>query len=309
LNIVDLARVLVNGRRGDDMDARPFEPECSRWIAALKQKRRSWRTIDCYERDLRDVERTLTAVIGRRCTTNDLLILDQARVNEIVAAWREKPVSIPTILRRFAAVRGLARFLEGEAGVSCRGLLTATLPMIVRSPRQPFPPETMEALNAATNAAAQQSCSWVELRNLAIFLTQASAGLTTAEVVSIDRGHILSQGGLIIVSSTHLRPRVVSVSSTANELIRSYLAHVPFDLAAHDPLFVTVGGDRLKPRTVQVAFRRWGAALGVPVLYGPMCLRHSFARALAESGERPEVVARALGVGVTSVIRYFDNEG
>jgi len=306
---VNLERVLVNEMRGDEMYNSSFAPHSDQWIALLRRSLRSLRTIDCYERDLGDVGRALTIVVGRPCTAGDLSLLEQRHVDAMVTLWRESGLSIPTILRRFAALRGFARFLEDESGLRCRGLLSARLPMIVRAPRHPFPPQTVAALNAVGPAAAHGECPWVELRNLAIFLVQVSTGLTTAEVVTINREELLSPGGLIIVASTHLRPRLVQVSPLANELLQRYLAKVPFDLTGEDPLFVTVGGDRLKPRTVQVAFRRWGAALGVPVLYGPMCLRHSFGRALAESGERPEVVARALGVGVTSVIRYFDNEG
>ena len=56
---------------------------------------------------------------------------------------------------------------------------------------------------------------------------------------------------------------------------------------------------------LQIAFRRRRQQVGLAETAVPTALRHSLGYTLARSGASPEIVARALGLSLTSVSRYF----
>jgi site-specific recombinase XerC len=107
------------------------------------------------------------------------------------------------------------------------------------------------------------------------------------------------------ISATHLAPRIAGVPVETDELIRRYLEAVPFDLGEGEPLFVNNRGRRLTTRSVQISFRRRGAELGLPMTAAPICLRHAVGQRLADAGQPPAAVARALGVSVAAAGRDF----
>jgi len=277
-----------------------FEPESGRWFEALRRDGKAASTLDCYGRDLADTAEVLTAVLGRPVTCADLASVGQDEVDTMSSTWTSAGTSIPTVLRRFAAVRGFARHLEVHEGIDCGRLLWAKLPAMTRSPKMAL---GTGAISAITRIHADDG--WIGLRGQAIFALQASTAMTTSEVVALDRGHVFGRLGTVSVTRTHLVPRLVTATSEAEEAVRRYLAAVPFDLAADDPLFVNARGGRLSTRSVQIAFRQRGSELGLPIRSGPMTLRHTLGKSLADSGHPPSTVAAVLGISVASVGRYF----
>jgi integrase/recombinase XerC len=281
--------------------ASAFQPESGRWFAALRQEGKSQGTLACYARDLVDAAEVLAAILRRPVTCSDLASVGQDEVDAIVRTWMAARASVPTVLRRFAALRGFARHLEVQEGIDCGRLLWAKLPKMIRSPKRALDAEAISAITA--EHAGDEG--WIELRGRAIFALQSSTAMTTAEIVALNRSQVFGCLGAISIVKTHLIPRIVAASPEAEDLICRYLAVMPFDLGPDDPLFLNARGGRLTARSVQVAFRRRGSELALPVRAGPMTLRHAVGQSLAESGQPPAAVAAALGVSIAAVGRYF----
>jgi hypothetical protein len=93
-----------------------FDPESRRWLAALRQEGKSECTLDCYGRDLRDAATALSRILRPPITSRTLAKIGQVQANAVISAWTVEGTSVPTILRRFAALRGFAGISRSTRG-------------------------------------------------------------------------------------------------------------------------------------------------------------------------------------------------
>jgi integrase/recombinase XerC len=278
-----------------------FAPESNSWLASLKLDCKSSGTLDCYERDLRDTGDALGRLIGRRPVTGDLAAVNQEAMDKLAEFWLAEPVGVPTVLRRFAALRGFARHLSTKAGLDCSRLLSAVLPTMVRGPRKTLEDRDVAAIS---QASVGTDISWLVLRNSAMFAVQASAAVTTAELVALNIDDLCS--GSLTVTNSRLLPRPAALTGDAASAVSSYLDAIPFTVARDSPLFVNCRGGRLTARSVQVCFRHRRRELGIRAHAGPMALRHSVGYRLANDGHSLTTLADALGVRPSTAARYFE---
>jgi site-specific recombinase XerD len=277
-----------------------FRPESLRWFTRLTEEGKASRTLDCYARDLRDVARAVECLnLGSACVAT-LASLRQAQIDEISAFFTAEGASNGTVLRRFAALRGFARFLSVDEGVDCRHVLWATLPPVVRGRSPSITPDDL-----VTFLSVPADGGWVHVRNAAIFKLQASTGLTTSEIISLDIPASGAKLSILSVLHTHLDARAVAPASDAIRTVDEYMTQAPFELKPGSPLFVNARGGRLSSRSVQLAFRALANSLAISVETGPMCLRQAFGKQLAAAGHPPAAVAILMGVSLPSVARYF----
>jgi integrase/recombinase XerC len=277
-----------------------IEPQLSRWTVHLAAKGRSSNTVDCYRRDVRDV---FAALIHIRSTTPllaDLSSVGQKEIDELTSYWSSAGASDTTIVRRFSALKSFARYLSTAHQINCATILSAQYPRALRKFRPAIEGDASAALTVD-----DESSDWIAQRNKAAVLLLACSGLTTAEIVGLNQQDFVPERRLINVTRSRLRARVVAISNEAASAIKSYQEAFPFPATATDPLFVTNWQTRLSARSLQVAFRRRRRLVGLSETAVPTALRHSLGYNLAWSGATPEVVARALGLSVTSVSRYF----
>jgi integrase/recombinase XerC len=278
-----------------------FAPESNVWLASLRGDCKSSGTLDCYERDLRVVGDALEHLNGRRPVARDLAAVDQSAVDKFAELWFAEPVGVPTVLRRFAALRGFARYLSTKAGLDCSRLLSADLPTMVHGPRKTLEDQDVAAIS---QASVGKDISWLVLRNSAMFAVQASAAVTTAELVALNIGDLCA--GSITVTNSRLLPRPAAISAAAESAVSSYLDANPFTVRRESPLFLNCRGGRVTARSVQVCFRQRRRELGIQMHAGPMALRHSVGYRLAEDGHSLETVAQILGVRPSTAARYFE---
>jgi integrase/recombinase XerC len=281
----------------------PFQAELLDWLEAMRREGKSDRTIDCYRRDIRQSAQSFADHRGRVITLSEFSSLDQDEVDAIISEWQSQGTSVSTILRRFSAIRGFAHYLEVHKHIECRRLLWATLPSVTRASKHGLNQDIIISLTAP-----RDTDTWIELRGRAIVALQSSTGLTTSEIVALNLGDVSNQGRIVVVEKTHLARRIVMSSEYAASLLAQYINAAPFVMQRDAPLFSNARGDRLSTRSVQMTFRRLAAELGVPMRYGPMCLRHSAGRSLVENGRTPAEVATALGISVSVAAQYFSPE-
>lgn len=275
----------------------PFGTYSVSWLKSLLADGKSPRTMECYARDLRDVARAIKSDHVTAIAT-----IDQVKVDAMESVWKSQAAKPQTISRRFSALRNFGGYLALNHGVNCGRLLAAHFPTYERGFRRCLNDSEILAL-----VRPKEHSSWTETRDTAIFKIQATAALTSAEVVSVNLGDFTPGRSLIFVRVTHLRPRSVSLPSDATDSLQEYLSLVPWKLRLNDPLFVSNRGSRLQVRGVQVAFRKRARRLGLPDDALPAGFRHAVGDNLAREGFSAEVIGAALGIAPTSAGRYFRN--
>jgi integrase/recombinase XerC len=281
-----------------------FAPEVFAWLDSLRASGLSERTLACYSGDLRDVGLVLSTIVGHECSTSDLARIRQDEVNIIVQEWsRVGAVAALTVLRRFAALRGFAKYLCTTVNLDCSGILAAVLPAADRTERQAISLDFVQAITSRS----LYSPTWIGDRDRTIDLIQHSAALTTSEVVALDCRAVLGDYHALSIAAETFSPRLASISNEAAVSLQCYRFNAPFEWSPDRPLFMNQCGRRLSVRSVQVSFRRRRRTLGLPSSATPMSLRHSTAKQLADAGRSPAFVAQALGTSVHSVARYFEH--
>lgn len=277
----------------------PFTPESASWLDSLRDAGASASTIECYARDIRDVAAALeteaVAAIAR---------IDQAAIERITEFWTDSGAAQSTIFRRFSSLRSFARFLSLDRSYDCSTLLSCRFPPCGRVRREAVGDEAIETMLSSSTSDCEDS--WTRIRDCAVVHLAASSGLTTAELVALNRRDYNARLATVLVSGSHLHGRPAIVSRVAAHWLQRYLDEAPFDLAPEDPLFVSTHRTRLGARSLQQAFRRLRESSGVSGDAVLSSLRNALAANLVRSGATPEVLAKALGIGVASAYRHFE---
>jgi integrase/recombinase XerC len=281
-----------------------FGREADFWLAELEESGQSGSTVNCYSRDLQDGHEAISHVIRKPAVPADLAGVGQSEVDEIVSYWQTGGAAVPTVLRRFATLRGFGRFLWRRGGLNCMGLISARLPQTAPGERSSIDEYAFDVM--ASQSPADEN--WIDHRDHATFLLQAVTGVTTAELVALDCCHLLGgAAGIVVIKSTRAT-RILTTDAEAREALHKYQAVLPFDSAPNRPLFVNRNGKRLSTRSVQISFSRRRIDLGLPQTTNLMSVRHRYGERLAASSNSPSHVADRLGISVKSVGRYFATE-
>src|SRR5690349_4427436 len=106
------------------MTAAPRCEEAAAWLAALQRAGLSTSTIDAYRGDLVRIAAATERILGNPAMIASLSVIGQAELNKMELLWSGEGASRATSLRRFAALRGFARFLSCS-GHNCSGILAA----------------------------------------------------------------------------------------------------------------------------------------------------------------------------------------
>jgi integrase/recombinase XerC len=281
--------------------ANSIEPHVTLWLIQLAGKGRASNTLDCYRRDIRDVCIAMTHVNRKVPILADLCVIGQPEVIQIANYWVSVSACDTTIVRRFSALKTFARYLSTEHKMNCTTILSAEYPTAIRKFRPPIEADASEALAMRNSEAGD----WITLRSRAVVTLAAASGLTTAEIVGLNQQDFSTVARILSVTKSRLCARIVAISGDAAGAIQDYQAALPFPVAGTAPLFLTNWRTRLSARSLQLAFRKRRQQVGLAETAVPIALRHSLGYNLAWSGASPEIVARALGLSLTSVSRYF----
>jgi len=279
----------------------PFDPESVSWLDGLKRAGASASTIESYGCDLRAV----ASAIGSDDVAAITRIV-QADIERISVRWITSGSAASTIFRRFSGLRSFARFLSLERSHDCSRLLSSRSPPCGRVRREPIAGESIDLILSSSVSECDEA--WTSKRDCAVVHVAASSGLTTAEIVGLNRGDYKPRLAAIVVRGSHLKDRPAPLSYEAVLRLACYLEEVPFDLTPNDALFVTARRSRLSARSLQLAFRRFRGLAGVARPAVLSSLRNAIGANLARSGASPEVLAAALGISVASAWRFCETQ-
>lgn len=193
-----------------------------------------------------------------------------------------------SIARRLAAVRSCLRFTFGAAAVP-DAQLSPSRPR--RLPDAPKPAEVEKILEVVDGDAP------LPLRNRALLELLYSAGLRSAEAVSLDLGDVDFDREVVHVRGKGSKERVVPLGEEAAVHLARYLqlGRPALAAGANDAIFLSVRGRRLDTSTVRRLLRH------------PHRLRHAFATHLLEGGADLRVIQELLGHASLSTTQIYSH--
>lgn len=225
----------------------------------------------------------------------DPAALDHRTLRRYLAYLATRRFARPTVARKAASVRALARYLRR------RGVLTSDPGRHLRTPkagsRLPRPPRRDEAaamLDAADAGADPDDP--VAARDAAVLELLYGAGLRIAECCGLRPGDLDLRRRTVTVLGKGAKVRRVPIGEPARAALRAYVRLRPAlvrEGTPADALFLNARGRRLSPRDARRILARRPLPDG-RVLH-PHALRHAFATHLLEGGADLRVVQELLG--------------
>jgi integrase/recombinase XerC len=282
-----------------------------RWRRHLAHERRlAAKTVEAYDRDVRQFLVFLTTHLGGPPRIADLAGLRVGDVRAFLAARREEGAGSRTVARGVAGVRSLIHWLERDGRVNGAAFRAIRPPRQKRTLPRPLTPEA--AYRVTDRAESLDGEPWIAARNAAVLALLYGSGLRISEALGINRGEAPGRAGdTLRVTGKGGKQRIVPVLPVVSAAIADYLRLCPWQPGPEGPLFVGAEGGRLNPRMVQRAMEGLRAALGLPPTATPHALRHSFATHLLANGGDLRAIQELLGhasLSTTQVYTQVDTE-
>jgi len=290
--------ILINC--ADDLAA-----ERTAWLSHLAHERRvATKTVEAYERDLRQFLVFLTGHLGRPPRLADIADLKPADMRGFLAERRRAGAGARTLGRGLAGIKSFIRFLERK-GLAHSGGLAAT-----RAPRQPKtlpkPLSAPQAVRISSTSGQLNEEPWIAARDAAIFALLYGCGLRIGEALTLSPAAVENgRAETLRVTGKGSKTRLVPVLKIVGQAIADYMRLCPYDLAADEPLFRGARGGPLQPAIIQRAMATLRGAFGLPETATPHALRHSFATHLLASGGDLRTIQELLGHASLSTTQIY----
>jgi integrase/recombinase XerC len=286
-----------------------FSPDLGKALASWREtlsgvRRLSPKTLDAYERDVRQFASFLTRHLGQPPGVADLTSLRPADFRAFLADRRTDGVGGRTIARGLAGIRSLIRHLERDGHGTSAAASAVRAPKVSRRLPRPVEADLARRVVDAGEQLAEEP--WVAARDAAVLALLYGSGLRISEALGLKRGEAPSPaGGPLRVTGKGGKTRVVPVLPVVGAAVADYLKLCPYRPEADGPLFVGVRGGALSPRIIQLAMERLRGALGLPDSATPHALRHSFATHLLSAGGDLRTIQELLGHASLSTTQVY----
>ena len=285
-----------------------------RWLVNLSAERRmSKKTVEAYDRDVRQFLGFLAQHLGHRVNFSALRELVPADIRAFLAERRRNGISSRSLTRSLAAARSFARFLERHGNGKVAALAAIRAPKLEKTLPKPLPIPAARSLADVALRAGEPREPWVLARDAAVMALLYGSGLRISEALGLAVKDIPApgQGDSITVTGKGNKRRMVPVLDPVLRLIAEYLALCPYAPGPHERAFVGAKGGPLSPRIIQLAIERMRGALGLPSTATPHALRHSFATHLLSRGGDLRAIQELLGhasLSTTQIYTAVDSE-
>jgi site-specific recombinase XerD len=188
------------------------------------------------------------------------------------------------------ALRAFLKFLQ-KSGVECISPERIELAKLPERQLDLITSQELDRLMKSVEGSGEQA-----LRDRAMLELLFSTGLRVSELCSLNADLDLSRDEFSVRGKGE-KVRVVFLSSTAKEALRSYLK-VRKDMG--EALFVNnargrEAGERLTPRSIERIIKKYAIKAGITKKVTPHVLRHSFATDLLSNGADIRSVQQLLG--------------
>jgi integrase/recombinase XerC len=279
--------------------------EIARWLSYLGAERRlSAKTLEAYERDVRQFLSFLAAHMGGAPSLRQLAKVTPADIRAFMAARREQGAGNRSLMRGLAGTRSFARFLERNGKGKVAALAAVRAPKLPKTLPKPLPASAAKRMTDPELRAGEAREPWVIARDAAVMALLYGGGLRIAEALGLKRKDITGNDAITVIGKGN-KARMVPLLPQVARLIDGYVALCPFDLPDDGALFVGARGAALSPRIVQLAMARMRGALGLPDSATPHALRHSFATHLLARGGDLRAIQELLGHASLSTTQIY----
>jgi integrase/recombinase XerC len=288
--------------------------ELRRWLVHLSAERRmSPKTVEAYERDVRQFLGFLAEHLGERPTLKSFAAIEPRDVRAFMAARRADGIGSRSLMRSLAGARSFARFLERNGKGRVGALSAVRAPKIPRTLPKPLSATSAKRLVDTDLRAGEERDPWVLARDAAVLALLYGSGLRISEALGLAREAVPApgKGDVVTVRGKGNKPRMVPVLPQVLQLIADYAALCPYELPDDGPIFVGARGGPLSPRIVQLVMARLRGALGLADTATPHALRHSFATHLLARGGDLRAIQELLGhasLSTTQIYTAVDSE-
>jgi integrase/recombinase XerC len=288
--------------------------EFGHWLAYLSAERRmSVKTVEAYERDVRQFLLFLCDHLGGRVSLPALARLKPLDVRAFMAARRADGISSRSLMRMLAGARSFARFLERNGKGKVGALAAVRAPKLGNTLPKPLAVPAAKRITDTDLRAGEEREPWIFARDAAVLGLLYGAGLRISEALGLKRQDMPTPtaGDVITVTGKGNKARMVPVLAQVAKLAADYIALCPYELPADGPLFVGAKGGPLSARVVQLTMARLRGALGLPETATPHALRHSFATHLLARGGDLRAIQELLGhasLSTTQIYTAVDTE-
>jgi integrase/recombinase XerC len=282
--------------------------ELASWLAHLSAERRlSPKTVEAYERDVRQFLVFLCGHLGSRVTLSALSRLQPLDIRAFMAARRAEGVSSRSLMRMLAGARSFARFLERNGKGKVGALSAVRTPKLAKTLPKPLAIAAAKRIADTDLRAGEEREPWILARDAAVLALLYGSGLRVSEALALKRRDMPAPGGedAVTVTGKGNKSRMVPVLAQVTRLAAEYIALCPYELPAEGSLFVGARGGPLSPRIVQLAMARLRGALGLPDSATPHALRHSFATHLLARGGDLRAIQELLGHASLSTTQMY----
>jgi integrase/recombinase XerC len=280
------------------------------WLTHLAHERgQSDKTLEAYERDLRQFLTWFRGTLGHAPCLADLARLDAKRFRAFMAGRRRAGFAGRSLARTMSALRTFFRWLEAEDIARNRAVLQVGLPKVPHGIPKPL---TVDKAAAIVAGGAAGELDWIAARDAAVLLLLYGSGLRIAEALAITRKDApTAEREVLRIAGKGGKERLVPVLPVTRDAIARYVALCPYALAPNAPLFLGAKGGRLSPRIIQFVMQKLRDTLGLPETATPHALRHSFATHLLSAGADLRQIQELLGhasLSTTQVYTEVDRE-
>ncbi len=272
------------------------------YLNHIRQERQlSAHTHSAYARDLQ----SLISYCDKQ-GSDDWPTLNAQDIRAFAAACHRQGLAGRSIQRRLSAVRGLYEYLLREGRIGHNPAQDIRAPKGERRLPGVLDVDQMDRLLSIDTSQP------LAVRDQAIMELMYSSGLRLSELTGLDLPDLDLDAGLVSVTGKGRKTRVVPVGRKAKTALSLWL-EVRRDLlpsgSEQRALFISRGGQRLAPRSVQQRLDLWARCQGMHGRVHPHMLRHSFASHLLESSGDLRAVQDLLGhadISTTQVYTHLD---
>ena len=277
----------------------------SKWLSHLKNERRlAEKTLDAYERDLRQFLSFLTGYLGERPAVKDVADLKPVDMRGFLSSRRKHGAGARTLGRSLAGIRSFIRFLEKNNQASSAGLSAMRAPKQPQTLPKPLP--IVDAVRLTRSHEQMNEEPWIAARDAAIMTLLYGCGLRISEALALTPMDIPdSRATSLKITGKGGKSRIVPLLPLVNKAIVGYSNLCPYPLDIDAPIFRGARGGPLQPAVLQRAMRLLRSAFGLPDTATPHALRHSFATHLLGGGGDLRTIQELLGHASLSTTQIY----
>ena len=264
-----------------------------------QSQRRSVKTIEAYERDLRQA-----AIFFGEDT--DIRALDTLSVISWVRSLSSQRITGRSIGRKLSALRGLFQEALNQRLIESNPATNVRAPKAGKHLPNALSPDAMQRLLDSPIDPNDIEA----IRDQAIYELLYSSGLRLAEALGLTVSDVHGIPEELRILGKGNKERIVPVGKKARDALSQWMEQrSEWDRAQTDRLFITKKGQSVSPRTIQRRLDLRAKAAGLDQHVHPHALRHSAATHLLESSGDLRAIQEFLGhqsLTTTQIYTHLD---